>query len=49
MGYPVTEQFRVFGVFAYQRLLGDVADSPIVADAGDPEQMIIGLGIGYFY
>jgi outer membrane protein len=46
MGYPVNDQFRVFGVVAYQRLLGDVADSPIVAD---PDQMTIGLGIGYFY
>lgn len=49
MSYPLDEHYALFGVVAWQRLLGDAADSPIVADAGDPDQAMLGIGIGYLY
>ncbi|HKJ53926.1 MAG TPA: MipA/OmpV family protein [Gammaproteobacteria bacterium] len=49
MGYPLSEHYGLFGVVAFQRMLGDVADSPIVADAGDPDQVMAGIGIAYLY
>ena len=49
MSYPLDEHYGLFGVVAWEHLLGDVADSPIVADAGDPDQAMLGIGIGYLY
>jgi outer membrane scaffolding protein for murein synthesis (MipA/OmpV family) len=49
LGHQVTDRLGLFGVVALQRLLGDAADSPIVADAGDPDQVMAGIGIAYLY
>jgi len=49
LAYPFDEHYGLFGVVGYQRLLGDAADSPIVADAGDADQLMAGVGIAYLY
>lgn len=49
MGYPLDEHYGLFGVVAYQRLLGDPAESPIVADEGDADQLMTGIGIAYLF
>lgn len=46
LGHQLTEKLGMFGVVAFQRLLGDVADSPIVAD---PDQASVGIGMAYLY
>jgi MipA family protein len=33
----------------YSRLAGDAEDSPIVDNRGDPNQWIVGLGVGYMW
>jgi outer membrane protein len=33
--------------FRYQRLLSDAADSPVVDQQGDPNQLITGIGVAY--
>ena len=37
------------GVAGYYRMLGDVARSPIVAEAGDADQFVAGLGFVYSF
>jgi len=49
LGYRLTDNLGLFGAAAIQRLLGDAADSPIVADAGNPDQAMVGVGIAYLY
>jgi outer membrane scaffolding protein for murein synthesis (MipA/OmpV family) len=49
LGHQLTDKLGLFGVVALQRLLGDAADSPIVADEGDPDQAMVGIGIAYLY
>lgn len=39
----------LFAVGNYSRLLGDFADSPIVADAGDADQWLGAVGIAYTF
>lgn len=39
----------VFGIASYNRLQGDFARSPIVADTGNPIQAFGALGIGYTF
>lgn len=46
MGHQVTDNLGLFGAVVFQRLLGDAADSPIVADA---DQVMLGIGIAYLY
>ena len=44
---PVTPSIVVGAGVIYSRLLGDAADSPIVADRGDANQFIFGIGSAY--
>jgi outer membrane scaffolding protein for murein synthesis (MipA/OmpV family) len=46
IGYQLSDNLGLFGVAAFQRLLGDAADSPIVAN---PDQATLGVGIAYLY
>lgn len=46
--YPINRQLAFFGLAGYQRVVGEAADSPILVDEGDPNQFILGAGIGYF-
>lgn len=39
----------LLGTASYKRLLGDFADSPIVADRGSRSQWSVALGIGYTF
>ncbi|MAC12253.1 MAG: structural protein MipA [Sphingorhabdus sp.] len=41
--------FAIFGLAGYSRILGNFADSPIVADRGSADQFIGGIGIGYTF
>jgi outer membrane protein len=43
----LSERLHLEGVGRYGRLLGEAADSPIVADVGDEDQFVGGLLIGY--
>jgi MipA family protein len=45
--YGLSERWSLFGIARYSRLLGDFADSPIVAVEGDDNQFSLGLGIGW--
>lgn len=42
----VSRSWSVTGVAGYSRLLGDYADSPIVAERGSEDQVFLGLAIG---
>jgi MipA family protein len=41
--------WALFGLGSYSRLLGDFKRSPIVRDAGDADQFLIGAGVGYTF
>lgn len=41
---PLSREWQVGAGFLYSRLLGDAADSPIVAERGDPNQYVFGIG-----
>lgn len=41
--------WSVFGIASYKRLLGDIADSPIVRDTGSPRQLFAAFGVGYTF
>ena len=43
----LSEQWGVFSRVAYNRLIGDAADSPIVRQAGDRDQLFYGAGVFY--
>jgi outer membrane protein len=43
----LSERLQLEGVGRYGQLLGEAADSPIVADVGDDDQFVSGLLIGY--
>jgi outer membrane scaffolding protein for murein synthesis (MipA/OmpV family) len=43
----LSERLQLEGVGRYGRLLGEAADSPLVADVGDQNQFVGGLLIGY--
>jgi MipA family protein len=45
--YDMTDRWSLFAMTKYSRLLGDFADSPIVALEGDDNQFSVGLGIGW--
>ncbi len=47
--WRVSPQWMVGAGVYYQYLLGDAADSPIVAERGDRQQLSGGLGIGYLW
>lgn len=44
--FAVTPQWSVTTVAGYSKLLGDFADSPIVADRGTDDQLFLGLALG---
>jgi outer membrane protein len=44
---PVTEHWLVGAGVMFMRLIGNAADSPIVDDAGSPNQISGGLGVAY--
>lgn len=44
--YAVSRNWSITGFTSYRRLIGDTADSPIVSEAGDENQVTVGLGIG---
>ena len=45
--YFLTDSWLVRVQATYTRLLGDAADSPIVEDAGSPDQVFVGAGLAY--
>ncbi len=47
LGYRITENISAFGGVQYSRLLGDAADSPLVADEGSENQLGAFLGLSY--
>lgn len=44
--YGVSNKVSLIGFAGYRRLLGDFADSPVVAREGDVDQFTAGLGVG---
>ena len=40
-----SERYGIFGRFGYSRLIGDAADSPIVRQAGNADQIFLGTGL----
>lgn len=44
---PVNPQFAVTAFTSYDRLAGDVADSPLITERGTPNVFIVGLAFGY--
>jgi outer membrane scaffolding protein for murein synthesis (MipA/OmpV family) len=45
--YEIGANWGIAGVASYRQLLGDAADSPIVAREGDANQLSFGIGISY--
>jgi outer membrane scaffolding protein for murein synthesis (MipA/OmpV family) len=45
--YELTDRWSLFGIAEYSRLVGDFADSPIVAVEGDKNQLTLGVGFGW--
>lgn len=44
---PVNERIAVTAFANYERLAGDVEDSPLITERGTPNQFVIGLAFGY--
>lgn len=47
--YALTERWSMTAFAGYSRLLGDAADSPIVADEGSADQFSAGFGLGFSF
>ncbi|MEM0967631.1 MAG: MipA/OmpV family protein [Verrucomicrobiota bacterium] len=47
--YMFTDNWGVIGIVAYERLLGDAVDSPVVEDRGDANQFFLISGISYHF
>lgn len=47
IGYGLTDSIYLMGQVGYSRLLGDAADSPLVADEGSADQFSALLGLTY--
>lgn len=47
--HPLNDNWAVTGIGGYNRLLGDAADSPFVADNGSKDQFFGGIGISYSF
>ena len=45
--YSINRERAGFASLRYKRLVGDAADSPIVANFGDRDQVSAGIGIKY--
>lgn len=43
----LSPKWHIAGGLRYQRLIGDAADSPVVADRGSENQFIAGIGVAY--
>ncbi|MEM9168172.1 MAG: MipA/OmpV family protein [Pseudomonadota bacterium] len=47
--YNLTDRWSAVGFTSYRRLVGDAADTPIVDLEGDPNQLIVAIGVGYSF
>ncbi len=47
LDYSLTQNWGVTGRAGYKRMLGDAADSPLVADRGDANQLSTGVFVNY--
>ena len=45
--YAITERWSVNALAGYTMIMGSAADSPIVTDAGQPQQAFVGLGLNW--
>jgi MipA family protein len=45
--YDLTQRWSIFSLVKASHLIGDFADSPIVALEGDKDQVLVGVGIGW--
>lgn len=45
----ILEGWSLIGTVNYKRMIGDAADSPLVADFGTPTQWFLAAGIGYTF
>jgi outer membrane scaffolding protein for murein synthesis (MipA/OmpV family) len=45
--YKPWERWGFMGIASYKRLVGDAEDSPVVDDAGDPNQFTAGILVVY--
>jgi MipA family protein len=48
-GNPLNGGWSLFGIARYTRLLGDAADSPVTAIAGDADQAFISAGVAFTF
>ncbi|MEQ5787497.1 MipA/OmpV family protein [Erythrobacter sp. NFXS35] len=48
-GNALNGGFNVYGLAGYSRMIGDGADTPYTALRGDPNQFLLGLGLGYTF
>ncbi len=48
-GYAITDNWSLGGQLEYQLLLGDAADSPLVALRGSEQQFVVGAGLSYTF
>jgi outer membrane scaffolding protein for murein synthesis (MipA/OmpV family) len=48
-GNALNGGFNIFTVAGYSRMLGDGARTPFTATRGNPNQFLIGLGLGYTF
>lgn len=47
--YTLSERWSVIGFGAYKKLVGSFANSPIIKDAGSPNQFVGALGVGFSF
>lgn len=47
VNYALNRKWGVFALVSYRRLINDAADSPIVADVGDANQLLGGVSLSY--
>ncbi|MEM1433455.1 MAG: MipA/OmpV family protein [Pseudomonadota bacterium] len=47
--YRFSNRWSAVGFVSYRRLVGDAVDSPIVAEEGDANQVILAFGFGYSF
>lgn len=45
--FHLSKKWHIGGFFRYQRILSDAADSPLVDQRGDANQILVGLGLAY--
>jgi outer membrane scaffolding protein for murein synthesis (MipA/OmpV family) len=48
-GNALNGGLNVYGLVGYSRMIGDGADTPYTALRGDPNQFLLGLGLGYTF